>query len=200
MAQYKEKYKQVVINSLKYPPYYLIGDVVVINLNACFIKRNNFVKFFLILKEALELSNKINFCNLASLCYKLNILYESEECLQFLEEIVDKIKAEHPHVEFVQNGVSNCGEIDVQPIYNLIRVDTEQNYIFINYVLLECLKVLGYVNCQVWEILELTKDFNHIIPWDLRKTLPISTQQTRQQYQKILEILQCSQVTSPMMN
>ena len=87
MAQYKEKYKQVVINSLKYPPYYLIGDVVVINLNACFIKRNNFVKFFLILKEALELSNKINFCNLASLCYKLNILYESEECYNFWKKL-----------------------------------------------------------------------------------------------------------------
>ena len=79
MAQYKEKYKQVVINSIKHPSYYLFGDVVVLNLNACFVKRNNFIKFLLIVKEALELSNKVNLCNLASLCYKLNISYESFE-------------------------------------------------------------------------------------------------------------------------
>lgn len=200
MAQYKEKYKQVVINSIKHPSYYLFGDVVVLNLNACFVKRNNFIKFLLIVKEALELSNKVNLCNLASLCYKLNIPYESEDCIEFVRDIVNKLKGEYPDIQFVQNGINNCGEIDLQPFYNLIRLDTQHNYIFINYVLLECLKTLGYVNCQIWEILELTKDFNHIIPWDLLRTLPISTPNTQQQYQKILEILGCSQVMSPMMN
>ena len=38
MAQYKEKYKQFVVNSAKKASYYFKKDIAVFNLNACFTK------------------------------------------------------------------------------------------------------------------------------------------------------------------
>ena len=125
MAQYKEKYKQIVINSAKGPAYYFKKDFAVFNLNACFTKKNNYVKFISSIKEVLEHTNKINLCNLASLCYKLNILYNSEECSEMISKIINMIRTDFPEVVLLQNNVECYGEIDLQPIHSLIQYDRD---------------------------------------------------------------------------
>ena len=126
MAQYKEKYKQIVINSAKGPAYYFKPDnIAVFNLNACFTKKNNYVKFISSIKEVLEHTNKINLCNLASLCYKLNISYNSVECYEMISKIIDLIKTDFPEVVLLQNNIECYGEVDLQPIHSLIQYDRD---------------------------------------------------------------------------
>ena len=125
MAQYKEKYKQIVINSAKGPAYYFKKDIAVFNLNACFTKKNNYVKFMSAIKEVLEHTNKINLCNLASLCYKLNIPYNSEECYEMISKIINLIKNDFPDIVLLQNNIECYGEIDLQPIHSLIQYDRD---------------------------------------------------------------------------
>jgi len=76
-------------------------------------------------KEALEKTNKINLCNLASLCYKLNIDYGSEECYEMISKIISLLKTEHPEVILLQNNIRCYGEIDLQPIHELIQYDRD---------------------------------------------------------------------------
>ena len=125
MAQYKEKYKQIVINSAKGPAYYFKKDIAVFNLNACFTKKNNYVKFMSVIKEVLEHTNKINLCNLASLCYKLNIPYNSEECYEMISKVINLIKNDFPDIVLLQNNIECYGEIDLQPIHTLIQYDRD---------------------------------------------------------------------------
>ena len=125
MAQYKEKYKQIVINSAKGPAYYFKKDIAVFNLNACFTKKNNYVKFMSAIKEVLEHTNKINLCNLASLCYKLNIPYNSEECYEMISKIINLIKNDFPDIVLLQNNIECYGETDLQPIHSLIQYDRD---------------------------------------------------------------------------
>ena len=125
MAQYKEKYKQIIINSAKGPAYYFKKDIAVFNLNACFTKKNNYVKFMSAIKEVLEHTNKINLCNLASLCYKLNIPYDSEECFEMISKIISLVKNDFPDVVLLQNNIECYGETDLQPIHNLIQYDRD---------------------------------------------------------------------------
>ena len=131
MAHYKEKYKQIVVNSAKCPSYFYKGDIAVFNLNSCFTKKNNYVKFLSAVKEALEKTNKINLCNLASLCYKLNIDYGSEECYEMISKIISLLKTEHPEVILLQNNIRCYGEIDLQPIHELIQYDRDLHDEFI---------------------------------------------------------------------
>lgn len=201
MVKYKEKFQQFNINPNKGAPCFnkfktitetgeVIGeDLIVINLAACFIKKNNFVKFISTVKEACEFSNKVNFTNLASLCYKWDILYGSEECFDFVRTVRDIVKRDHPDIELVQNGIYNLGETDMQPIDSLIKWDPENNNIYVNNVLVECLKYLGFVSSQIYNILKTTTNLNKLIPCDLIERLPLVDDRTLQAYEKIKEIL-----------
>lgn len=191
MAQYKEKYKQIVINSTKGTPYFIRDGIMVINLNSCINKRNNYVKYMSTLKSVFEITNKINFCNFASLCYKLHISYNSDDAKCLLQEIIDITKQNYPNVEFIQNNISNQGEVDIQPLDNLLKFDKQNNYIYVNYVLLECLKILGYVNCQIVDIIKLTNNLNLVIPKDIINTLPITSNVNMEQYNMFKEMLDC---------
>lgn len=191
MAKYKEKYKQIIINAAKQPTYYFKDDVVVFNLNSCFTKLNNFARFTTCLKEALEERNKLNLCNLASLCHRLNMEYTSQECLDFIQKVKDTIVKEFPNVEIMQSGICTCEEVDLQPISKVIKLDSENNTVYVNVILVDSLNILGYANNQIYSILDFTKDFNIILPKDVKSTLPINTPKAIEQYEKIRGILGC---------
>lgn len=189
MTKYKEKFQQFNINPNKGTPFYNKGDIIVVNLASCFIKKNNFGKFSSTIKEAMEYGNIINFTNLASLCYKWDIIYGSDECFDLVNTIKDIVRRDYPKAKFSQEGIYNLGEIDMRPLDYVIQWDPQNNNIYVNNVLVECLKYLGFVSSQVYSILKTTTNFNKLIPPDLVATLPITDERTLEAYEKIKEII-----------
>lgn len=189
MVKYKEKFQQFNINPNKGAPCYNRGNIIVINLAACFIKKNNYVKFISTLKEASEFGDTINFTNLASLCYKWDIVYGSEECFNFVTTIRDMVKRDYPNMKLAQNGIYNLGEVDMQPLDYVLKWDPENNNIYVNNVLVECLKYIGFVSSQIYNILKTTTNFNKLIPQDLIKKMPVADENTLKAYEKIKEII-----------
>lgn len=190
MTTYKQKTKQYVVNAARQPIYLLRDDAILFNLNACFVKKNNYTRFETILKEAVSKGGKsINLGNLASLCYKLEMDYCSRETLDFVQKIVDICKKEQ--VGITQDNVKLYGEVDMQPFDNLISYDRNSNIIYTNHVLVSCLKILGYVDSQIREVVDFTKDFRTVIPDDLVAELPIANRKTNKAYVKIKGILEC---------
>lgn len=193
MAAYKQRIQQIIMNSSKQLPYIIKEDVTILNLNTCFIKKASYSKLSSILKELVPnmISNKLNLCNLASLCYKLGIKYDSEECLDFVYSIISFIKKEYPQIELVQNGLQNCEEIDMRPLTNLMRMEKQTMTIYVNSVLLECLKNLGYVESQMFTIVDYTRNLKNVIPADLLKDLPIMNKRTIEYYKAIKRMITC---------
>ena len=184
MSEYTQKTKQFIINSAKQPIYICRENIVLFNLNSCFVKKNNFAKYEAALKESIQKGGKkVNFGNFASLCYKLGIDYASKEALEFVEAIVTIAKMDK--LEVVQNGILSYGETDMQPIDSLIKYDKQSNIIYTNQVLIDCLKILGYVESQTRDIIMVTKDFRKIIPEDLINELPIVNKKNIRAYEKI---------------
>jgi hypothetical protein len=114
--------------------------------------------------------------------------YCSKETLEFVKIITTIIK-QHK-VELVQEGIRSYGEIDMQPIDKLISYDQVNGVVYVNSVLVECLKIMGYVDSQIKDIINVTKDFRKIIPIDLMAELPIANSRTLEAYEKIKEVLQ----------
>lgn len=193
MASYKQRVQQIIMNSSKQLPYTILEDVTILNLNTCFIKKASYSKLSSILKELVPnmKNNKLNLCNLASLCYKLGIKYDSDECLEFVYSIVNYIKKEYPQLELVQNGINNCEETDMRPLTNLMRMEKKTMTIYVNSVLLECLKNLGYVESQMFTIVDYTRNLKNVIPVDLLQELPIMNKRTILYYKAIKRILDC---------
>ena len=184
---YKQKYQQIVQNASKQPPYFCKKDYVVLNLNANFPKKDNFAKFNGYLKEVKEFGNKINLCNLASLCYKVNVKYASQQTLDFIQKVINICKDNG--FEILQDGVNNFGEIDMRPISNLISYDETHEILYTNSILLDCLGIMGYVENQLYDIIDLTKNLNEVIPEDLIDSLPIETKENLGCYNMIKEML-----------
>ena len=188
MAEYKQKTKQYIINSAKQPIFAFRNDCVLFNLNACFIKRNNFIRFDSALKEIVNKGGKnINFCNLASLCAKWEIDYCSDDIFVFVQQIVTT--ARQLNLKVIQNGFKSYGEIDMRPIDTLISYDAENNILYTNVILVECLNLLGYVDSQIRELADYTKDFRKIVPEDLIEEMPIMNRRTKKAYKRMRECL-----------
>ena len=58
---YKNKYNQYVISASRQLVYTLHQDVILFNLNACFIREGNFSRYLSAVSEALEFGNKLNY-------------------------------------------------------------------------------------------------------------------------------------------
>lgn len=195
---YKVKPKQYITNPAKQPQYFFYADYIVLNLNACFPKKGNYLKFLNCLKELKGLGTKLNLCNLASLCYKLQIPYASQETLDFVQKLVNYIKQDTDFV-ITQDNITSFGEIDMKPFSYLISHDNQNNIVYTNSTLVDCLKILGFVDTQLFDILDYTKNLVDVIPPDLINELPIATKTTLGCYEMIKEIL-CLQDTSHMKN
>lgn len=189
MATYKTKYSQFVVNSSKQLPYTIHDDIIVLNLNASITKKVNLSKLINILGTALETSNKVNLCNYASLLFKLELNYNSDASLDLIEEIVNCIKEEFDDIELMQNNMENCGEIDCQPISTMVSFDSENNIIYANSIITDSLKKLGYVDNQLYSVIDYSIDLREIFPTDILLTLPVATEKNKQQYTKIKDII-----------
>lgn len=187
MAVYKQKTKQYIINPAKQPIYFIRDGYIIFNLNSCFVKKNNYTRFQTSLTEAQQFANKLNLCNLASLCYKIEMDYCSDETLEFIARLVDIIK--DTDLQITQDNILSHGETDMKPLDNLITNDTKSNVIYTNNVLIECLKILGYAESQMTSVIEFSKDLRKIIPEDLIEELPITSKKTNNAYKKIRSLL-----------
>lgn len=194
MAPYKTKTKQYVINSAKQPIYVHRDEYILFNLNACFVKKNNYVRFQSMINEAVEKGGtKLNLGNLASLCYKIEMDYNSEETYEFVQRIIEIIKGE-TDIELTQDNILSYGETDMRPLDSLVSYDGKSNILYTNSVLIDCLKILGYGEAQVHSIIDFTKDLSKIIPCDLIEELPISNKFTRKSYDKIKGLINDSRI------
>ena len=189
MATYKTKYSQFIVNSSKQLPYTIHDDIIVLNLNASITKKVNLSKLINILGTALETSNKVNLCNYASLLFKLELNYNSDASLDLIEDIVNCIKEEFDDIELMQNNMENCGEIDCQPISTMVSFDSENNIIYANSIITDSLKKLGYVDNQLYSVIDYSIDLREIFPTDILLTLPVATEKNKQQYTKIKDII-----------
>lgn len=195
---YKLKPKQYIVNAAKQAQYFFVEDYVVLNLNACFPKKDNYVKFESCVKEIKGQRPKLNLCNLASLCYKLQIPYASQQTLDFVSNIYNYLKQETDFI-ITQDNIISFGEQDMQPFRSVLSFDAVNNIIYTNSTLMECLKLLGFLDTQLFDILDYTKNLRDIIPSDLVETLPIYNKQTSGCYNMIKDII-CLQDTSLMKN
>lgn len=188
MSTYKAKRKQFIIDASKYPQYYFIDDCVVFNLNACFTKKDNYLKFLSNLKETREVCTKINLCNLASMCYKFGITYASNETLDFVSLLKSYI-TQDTDFQIIQNNIVNCEETDLRPLQSLVQIDSGNEIIYVNTILIQCLDILGYTSTQIFDVMDFSKDLNQVIPIDLIETLPIENKVNLGCYKLIQEIL-----------
>lgn len=188
MAEFKQqKIKQYVISPSRQPVYVLQDDYIIFNLNACFIKKNNQSRFDSLVRESMvKGGKKLNLCNLASMCYKLGMDYCSDETLGFVKEL--KSIAAKNSVGVVQDGIESCGEIDMQPLTSLVSYDSATGVIYTNQVLVDCFKILGYVDSQIKEVVDYTKDLRNILPPDLIEELPIKNKRTISAYNRIKDL------------
>jgi len=188
MSQYKSKTKQYVINATRQPLYIHRDDYILFNLNACFVKKNNLTRFETLLREAVAKGGtKLNLGNLASLCYKLGMDYCSDETFEFIQKVIYVAKQED--IQLTQDGILSYGEVDMCPIDNLISHDKKNCVIYTNSVLVDCLKILGYVDSQIRDIINVTKDFRKIIPEDLIEELPTKNRKTIKAYERIKKLI-----------
>lgn len=107
------------IDSTKQDEPLTINDTFVFNVNSVIKRKDIDITSF---DEALLgcTTNNININNLASLCTKLEIKYDSFECLDMVSQIIDTIKSLRPQVKFTQNNIENHLEIDAKP-YTLLH-------------------------------------------------------------------------------
>ena len=185
---YKVKPKQYIINAAKQPQYYFTDDYVVINLNACFPKKGNYVKFLSCLKEIRGYGRKLNLCNLASLCYKLQMGYASQDTIDFVHKIYTYITNETDFI-VTQDNILSFGEVDMCPLHTLMSYNDKDNIIYANSILVDCLKLLGFVDTQLYDIIDYSKNLRDILPPDLIDTLPIANKYTLGCYERIKQIL-----------
>lgn len=197
---YKNKYNQYVISASRQLVYTLHQDVILFNLNACFIREGNFSRYLSAVSEALEFGNKLNLCNFASLCYKLDIEYSSKNALDFVAKLLEVTKSEFPDVTITQCGLYNCGEVDMRPISNGLKYDPIERIIYVNSIIIDALKKLGYVSSQLYDILDYCSDLSQIIPSDMLKMLPLATEQNNAQYKNICKLIEECQIDSRICN
>ena len=178
------------IHSSKSECFFIKDGVLVINLNML-IKRYNMDKNYINneLKSRLVVTDKVNFTNLASLCYKLGISYVSDECLKLIQRLVNDFRNINPNIIFTQNGIHNQGEVDMLPFDSLFYIDQDTDTIYVNKILRDKLRLLGYADSQFSNILINFNKIEKILPPDLLKDVAIANNATINSYNKMKELL-----------
>lgn len=183
------KYKLVYIDSAKKESEFFNQGIFCLNLNSL-IKRKFNEKTSTLLFPDIQLPRVINLCNLSSLCFKLQINYNSIECLQLLDTIISIIKNKRDDVIFVQSNIENYFEIDLKPISFSSKVDKNNGIIYISKILKDILNDLGYTDCQLLELISSVQDISKVIPKD-KLAQTIYDSKNKRVYKMIKEILNC---------
>lgn len=183
------KFKIEIIDTSKKPILEFDGSNYILNIDSLYYKTSlekHKVKRYL--KNINLFTKSVNVCNLCSLCNRLGILYNSEDCLNIVKKLKDILR--QFKLEIVQKNIDNYGEIDMLPIKNLFLYPTENNRLIICKSLLQRFKLLGYIDSQLPQLFELTQDLNKLLPPDELSTLSYENIETLEMYDKIKEILQ----------
>lgn len=184
------KTQLITIDSTKGDTVYRYSDFLNINLNS-FIRK----KYFDVssiepqIRYLIADCENINVTNLASLCYKLAINYTSDECLDLVYRIKQVITKINRYINFVESGVTYLGELDVMPFRNLVTWDRKNSIIYINRILKDKLKVLGFAECQILEVAQDEKVLTSVIPKDLMEDLTFEDELAMIAHRKIRNIL-----------
>ena len=113
--------------------------------------------------------------------------YASQQTLDFIQKVINVCKDNG--FEILQDNVLSFGEIDMRPFKTLISYDNEHEILYTNMVLMDCLTLLGYVENQLYDIIDFTKDLTNIIPEDMVENLPIETKENIGCYNMIKEMI-----------
>lgn len=172
--------------------YYFIDNLAVLNVNTS-IPRNtfNFNRLRENVVEIFEVTDTINICNFATLCYKLEVDYGSDSALVLLIKIVNTIFDVSKAIKLCQCGILNAGDIDAAPIPTLIKRNEDNTTIWVHSILPECLSKLGYMDCQLCELFNSMDTLAPIIPIDMIRGLPIVCTRNMNNYEKMREIMNC---------
>ena len=178
------------IDSSKCDKLIVKNDVCIINLNSL-IKRYNIDKNYISnqLSAVISVCNTVNFTNLASLCYRLQIEYSSEECYNLVKAIINNFKEVNSNIRFCQKYIHNQGEIDMLPFDSLYELDQNNNILYLNKILKDKLKVIGYIDSQIPVLIEQFKDPIKMMPKDLFSNVAFCTDENIHAYCKLKELL-----------
>lgn len=162
----------------------------IVNINAL-IKRYNLDKNYIggSLKSIIPTINKINFTNLASLCYKIGLDYRSNQCLELVERLVRDFRSLNPNLIFVQNGITNQGETDMLPFESLFDIDTKSDTLYLNKILKDKLRMLGYADSQFTSLLLSFNKIDKLLPKDMLEDVAMCSDSNIIAYNKIKEVL-----------
>lgn len=165
------------------------GPSINLNLN-CLIKQSmdyEDIKLRLVgYKNMIESTKSINLCNLSSLCYRLQIKYGNEECLDLVRNIVKVLKDINPNIILTQAGVDNYGEIDLKPFSYLYKI--EENIVYVIKPIRDILRLMGYVEGQLLDLVRI-KNFENYLPSDLLEFISVENNESLNSYIKIKEVL-----------
>ena len=181
------KFKIEVIDTSKKPILEFNGSDYILNVDSLYYKTNlekHKVKKYL--NNTNLLTEKVNVCNLCSLCNRLGVLYNSEDCLTIVNRLIVILK--DFNLGITQKNITNYGEIDCLPIKNLFTYLPEANKVIIYRFLLERFKLLGYVDSQLPQLFELTQDLSKLLPADELYNLCYENKETLEMYDKIKEL------------
>ena len=180
------KYTLNIVDSGKGGSIFFRNNLICLNLNAAIKHKNvNLSKVELVIQHA----SYINLCNLASLCYKLDINYHSRECEELLRNIIINIKAKNKDICFTQFNVNNFYEVDLNPLERLYYLDRINGIIYMNKVFKEQLNYIGFQDNQLASIFELADNADELIPKDLKMNLPLRNEQSEQQIEKLKKVI-----------
>lgn len=180
----------ITIDSSKCDIFVRYNDFININLNAL-IRKKHFDADY-IGEQIIDLlfdPVNINFTNLASLCYKLKIGYSSNDCLELIKYLVSIFKDFNPKINFVEAKVTNQGELDIAPFENLLIYDKKYSIIYINKILKDKLKILGYADSQIVKLLEEYINVSSIVPKDLLEDIPFRDDVTIKMHNNLKELI-----------
>ena len=183
----KNRFKINIIDSSKSNISELKDDLVIINLNAAISKYDNYDKIIEVVKNNPNI-NKVNLCNLASLCIKLDINYSDYETLNLINNIISIIKKLNPNIKVLQENIDNHFETDCQPIKCMVHKDNINGIIFINSTIKKYLNSFGFTDSQFEQIFTNKIVLPDLLPIDIINKLPLKNKKTDDAYTLLKEI------------
>lgn len=178
----------LIIDSSRTPTFFIKDTIPCVNLNALF-KRTTDTTAIKNIADNLENISMLNLCNLASLCYKIKLDYNSKECKEMLEQVINEIKSYNGNIQFIQNCVHSNLEVDIRPFSKLTQYDEENDIIYINKILKDIFRFLGYTDTQIGNLVIQTKNLLEYIPSDLMEYVTLETTKSLQSYQELMDVM-----------
>jgi hypothetical protein len=106
-----------------------------------------------------------------------------------LEQVINEIKSYNGNIQFIQNCVHSNLEVDIRPFSKLTQYDEENDIIYINKILKDIFRFLGYTDTQIGNLVIQTKNLLEYIPSDLMEYVTLETTKSLQSYQELMDVM-----------